>query len=756
MGDSLQSPFEVSDFSKGILDDPFEQNYSAAAEYDNFVITYNGGLDSRDGSVVDDLVNGQAPSGVARIGALINYANNDTLIVNSGRQLFYRNPSAYSIIRGTSNNEVLSAGDNTSAISYSQWTRHLYVVNDAFSLPTKVFKDDLGAMQVRNNGFDYLATDPVVTPGAVGTGTYLYTFHFHYTYVAGTQEFQDFGPTTPVQILNCEAPNVSAVNISGIPVLTNGLTGNYDLTNVKVFIYRTVDGGEASFKIGEVTNGTTTFVDNFDDTFIQENGLILYTDDGTVDYEAPPLCKYMTIVNSTGYYGSTKEGSEELKNRVRQSVPGIPGAVPGDFYIDVEDEVTGLGSIKSIPLIFCKKHVYRVESAFDRYGRQAARAIRISDTAGNISALSVTTAENYCLWFGFDGVYATDGYQVIKISDSINDRYRDIVSSQTEPNRITGTFNENDRRVYWALQNNSANLDNDSLLVLDMRWGVVPKSTFTTWSGKSFRPSSVAFFNGLLYRGDTRGYVFKHSPDYDTDPRVDILALPSTWPTETIIWSYKSVNINFGSMMNRKSPSRILLQATNVANTSIQIVAISDDGRIVRDLKQIRWRRNFVWGDPEFVWGNPDCVWGGVGLIEQWRRFPAKSLRLSYLQLVITNGYGIVTNSDTDGTATFTGTTNTIVLDDQVNNKWPDNVVGYNIRTVSDGYVREFEVTSRIDDFTITVLDSESLLPTGSLAWELYGYLKGEPLKLIGYNVLWNDVSPSQNTFESGQDGSNA
>lgn len=756
MADSLQSPFEVTDFSKGILDDPFEQEYSASAELDNFVITYNGGIDSRDGSVIDDVNVGQAPSGVARIGALINYANNDTLIVNSGRQLFYRNPSVYSIIRGTSNNEVLSAGDATSAISYAQWTRHLYVVNDAFSLPTKVFKDDAGVIQVRNNGFDYLATDPIVTAGAVGTGTYIYTFHFHYTYMVGQQEFQDFGPTTPVQVLNCEAPNVSAVNISGIPVLTNGLTGNYDLANVKVFIYRTVDGGETSFKVGEVTNGTTTFVDNVDDQTIQETGLILYTDDGTADYEAPPVCKYMTIVNSTAYYGVIKEGSEVFENRVRQSIPGIPGAAPSDFYIDVEDRVTGLGSIKSIPLIFCDKHVYRIESAYDRFGRQGARAIRISDTAGNISGLSITSAENYCLWFGFDGVYATDGYQVIKISDSINDRYRDIVSSQTAPNRIIGTFNENDRRVYWGLQQNSSTLDNDSLLVLDMRWGITPKSTFTTWSGKSFRPSAVAFFNGLLYRGDTRGYVFKHSPEYDTDPRVDILSLPSTWPTETIIWSYKSVHIHFGSMMNRKAPSRILLQATNAANTTIQIVAISDDGRVVRDLKPIRWRRNFVWGDTEFVWGNPDCVWGGVGFIEQWRRFPAKSLRLSYLQLVITNGYGVVTNSDTDGLATFTGATNTIVLDDQVNNKWPDNVVGYNIRTAADGYVREFEVVSRIDDFTITVLDSENLVPTGSLAWELHGYLKGEPLKLIGYNVLWNDLSPSQNTFESGQDGGNA
>jgi hypothetical protein len=145
-----------------------------------------------------------------------------------------------------------------------------------------------------------------------------------------------------------------------------------------------------------------------------------------------------------------------------------------------------------------------------------------------------------------------------------------------------------------------------------------------------------------------------------------------------------------------------------------------------------------------------------VGLIEQWRRFPAKSLRLSYLQAIITNGYGIITNSDTDGTATFNNGTKVIVLDDQVNNKWPDDIVGYNIRTASDAYTREFEVIERTDDFTVTVIDAENMLPTGSFAWELWGFMKGEPLKLLGYNVHWNDVSPSQNTFESGQDGGNA
>jgi len=755
MAASNQEPFEVTSFSKGITDDAFAQEYEAAEEIDNFVITSDGGIDSRDGSVVDDLVNGQAPSGVARLGALINYNNNEKLLVNSGRQIFFRNPSAYSILRGPDNNEVLSEGVQDSALSFTQWNSHLFVANDSYSLPVKIYKDASNALQVRNNGLPFL-DEPTATAGAVGDKAYSYAFHLHYTYMVGNQEFQDFGPTSFVQILDSESPDIANVNITNIPALANPAGGNYDIANIKVFIYRTVAGGETFYKIGEVNLGTTSFVDNVSDDFAVENGLVLYTDDGTVDLEPPPLSKFVHVVNNTAYYAHTKEGTEIRPYRIYQSVPTIPGGVPSDFFKDVEDEIVGVSSTKSIPLIFCKKYVYRIDGGFDRFGRGEIRVVRISDTAGCVSNASIVQAENFALWWGTDGVYATDGYQVFKISDSNNKRYRDILENQENDAHIYGTFNEKDRRVYWACQRNSANLDNDSLAVLDLRWGVQAKSTFTTWSGKSFRPSSLAFYNGLLYRGDTRGYVFKHDAEYTTDPRVDISTTVDNWSIETIIWTYKSVHINFGSMFYRKVPTRILLQAENVANTTIQITAISDDGRVTRDLTPIRWRRNFVWGDPEFVWGNPDCIWGATGLLEQWRRFPARSLRLSYLQLVITNGYGVVTNSDTDGDATFNGATNTIVLNDQVNNTWPVDIVGYSIKTAQDGYVKEYEISERIDDWTIKVIDSESILPTGVYDWELWGFKKGEPLSLLGYNVHWNNVSQSQNTYESGQGGNNA
>lgn len=756
MAETNKSPFEVNDFTGGITDDVYNQDYTSAAEIDNFILTSDGKPRSRPGSSVDipTAANGQIPDGNQRIGTIINYANNDKLFVQSSSKFFYRNPVAYSTLTGPTGNNVLSIAGTTQVLSFAQWNRHLFVTSDSFPIPMKIYKDSGGVYRVRNSGIPPLASAPSVTAGAAGANSYIYAFHYEYTYTAGPQEFQDVGAVTQVSLTAAAAPDINAVNIASIPVLVNGASNNWDTTVIKVFIYRTINGGTTFYKIGEITNGTTTFVDNFADTAIQNNAL-LYTDDGTLDFDPPPLSKYIHIVNSMGYYGHIKDGTDEFPFRVRQSIPGDPDSCPVDFFKDLEDDIMGISSIKSIPIVFCNRHIYRLENNFDQFGRGDINAVRISDTAGCVSNLSIVQAENYVLWAGNDGFYASDGYQVIKISDGNNTRYKLILAAQSQKNRIYGKFDELNRRVYWAVQKVSGSLDNDSFAVLDLRWGIKPKSVFTTWSGSSFRPTALEFYNGLLYRADTRGYVFVHDEDTLTDPRVDTTQTVNNWFQETIIWFYKSVNINFGSTFFRKMPTRILLTAGNVANTSIQITAINDDNKVERFLKIIRWRQSFTWGDEDFVWGSPDCVWNLTGLIEQWRRFPARGLRLSYIQIIITNAYSVITNSDTSGLGSFNGPANTITLVNSPPATWPAQSVDYFISHELDNYQAQYRVLARTSDSVLTLQDTNNNLPTGSFKWLLQGFKKEEPLLLLSYNIFWENISQSQETFESGQDGAN-
>lgn len=757
MANSDKSPFEVTDFSGGITDDVYEQRYNCAETLDNFFITSDGKLKSRPGSQVDviDELNGQIPDGVARIGTLINYNNSSNLLVHSTNKIFFRDPEAYSTLQGPTGNEALNIATDTQALSYSQWNRHVYITSDEYPNPVKVYKDSSGNFQVRSSGLPPLATAPNVVAGTAGANDYLYAFHYEYTYTAGPQTFEDVGQVTFVSLASSGDPSVNANNISVIPVLSNGSNYNWDTANIKVFIYRSISGGTTLYKIGEVTNGTTTFVDNFSDSSIQTN-LVLYTDDGTLDFDPTPVSKFVHVVNSTGYYASIKTDTDEFPFRIRQSIPGDPDSCPEDFFKDLEDDIMGISSVKSIPLVFCKRHVYRLENNFDQFGRGDINAVRISDTAGCVSNLSIVQAENYVFWAGNDGFYSTDGYQVIKISDGFNTLYKNILEAQSQQTRVYGKFDETERRVFWGIQQSANSLDNDSVIILDLRWGVKDKSTFKTWSGSgtNFRPTALEFFNKKLYRADTRGYVFVHDDSYTTDPKVNTLETVDLWDEVTVIWTYKSININFGSSFFRKMPTRILLTAGNVANTSIQITAINDDNKVTRPLKLIRWRKVFTWGDEDFVWGNQDCVWNQTGLIEQWRRFPAKNLRLSYVQIIVTNGYSVVTNSDTSGLAAFVGGANTATL--SAPSTWPAQSIDYFISTEVDNYVTQYQVIARTSDTVLTVADPGNNLPTGSFKWLLQGYKKGEPLHLISYNIHWANASQTQDTYHSGDSGDNA
>ena len=198
---------------------------------------------------------------------------------------------------------------------------------------------------------------------------------------------------------------------------------------IRVFIFRTIDAGQTLYQIGSVTNGTTSFNDNVSDTTAQ-NGDVIYTADGTVDFDPPPQTKYVHVVNNIGYYLNIQDGAQVYPFRLRQSVPGDPDSCPIDFFVDLEDEGVGMSSVKSIPIAYCKKHIYRIENSFDQFGRGEMIPVRISDTVGCVSHNSIVQAENYVFWAGNDGFYASDGYQFIKLSDLFNDRYKKLLEEQ--------------------------------------------------------------------------------------------------------------------------------------------------------------------------------------------------------------------------------------------------------------------------------------------------------------------------------------
>jgi hypothetical protein len=362
-------------------------------------------------------------------------------------------------------------------------------------------------------------------------------------------------------------------------------------------------------------------------------------------------------------------------------------------------------------------------------------------------------------WAGNDGFYWTDGFNYKKISDSINLRYQDLVSSETRKSRIFATFDSKDNRVYWAVTAGDTSTDNDTYYILDLRWGVRDDSTFTTrTNGSDFRATCVTFFQNNLIRGDTRGYIFKHLSTSTTDPKINISTLPSTWSQVVITPTYKSAVINFGIPSMRKWVPKILLTLENLTNTSAQIISINDNTSAEKELKEIRSRGNVLWGDPSPVWGADTPFWSYFNLIEEMRRFTANSLRCSYKQIIITQAFTIIYNSDSVSTGSVVTASRTVTLTSAVI-PWGSDVVDYFIYFEDDNYTKGYQILSRDSDTQITYLDAGATSTDGTKKWVVKGYPKGEILNIIGYVLYFAPISSSSyKTWRSEQDstGDNA
>jgi len=258
-----------------------------------------------------------------------------------------------------------------------------------------------------------------------------------------------------------------------------------------------------------------------------------------------------------------------------------------------------------------------------------------------------------------------------------------------------------------------------------------------------------------LVRADRRGYMFRHIDQIATDPKVDVTLATSQWSTAAIIPVYVSIVSNFGLPMIRKWVPKMLLRLENATNASVQISTINDNTSSEFNLKEIRYRGNYLWGDPNPVWGLDEPVWAYFNLIEETRKFPPTTLRCSYKQIKITTAFTIIYNSDTVGEAVTDIPTDTVELTSP--DKWPLDVVSYFIYFEDDSYERGFEIKSRISDTKIQVLDPLSELPSGTQKWLIKGQPKSEALNIINIVVYYAPLTDQGfKTWRSEQDSTGA
>lgn len=734
-------PLEIEDFSGGITDNYIDGAPNSYFEGDNFVITFNKKLYTRPGSLIFSEDNPQIPTGAVRIGALIPFEG--TLLVQSAKKIFFEDVT-YQTLQGPSGNDVFSLGTTANFISFAEWNSHLFLTNDAFAKPAMIYKDASSDLQVRTAGLPKLASNPSIA-GTAGAGNFLYAFIRKSSYSVGALAFEDVSAPVIVEALLLTAPDVNQHDITSIAVLANGAGENYDTsTNLKVEIYRTIDGGDTFFLVGEVANGTTIFTDTMsDDTLL--NQAPLYITGGVLDKEQPPECKYVHVTNNFAYYAYIKEDGAEFANIIQQSFENSPGASNALFRVRVDDTIMGLSSYNFTPIVLCRNSIYRLEGNYNADGSGFLDKQKIREKVGCVSNRSIVQTPDGTLFAGEDGFYWTDGFQVMKVSTEFNKRYLAL----EDKTKIYGTYNKLEERVLWAVKKDGGSADNDTIFCLDLRFGIKPNACFTTWSGGvNFAPTALAYFENQIVRADYRGFVFKHDNQVYTDPIINLDVVDVTqWYVQTLIYNYISCAFKFGTSFMRKWVTRIVATASNETNLSLQINSINDNGRRTSSLKPILFRNAVIWGDEDLTWGDPELLWNFEGIIEEQRRFNAKGIRCSYKQIQFTNAEVQIATSALDGNAVVNSVAKTATLVNLANTDWVKNAVDYYLSFSNDNFTRQFRVSARTSD-VLTFEDVPNFAPNGTFGWKLIGKPKNQVLNLLSYCLHYTVLGKTQTDFK--------
>lgn len=747
-------PLEVSDFSGGITDYYIDGPVNAGQEMDNLFLTPNSKPRTRWGSVI---YGDQLPLGASRITKLSRL--DTTLFGFQGKRAFFFD-AAWTEVVGPTGGNLLTAGDSNSVVTDTDWQEHLFFSSDAYSSIQKLYTDENGDFQARNAGLPAVPAGVSITNPAGAGQTYLYAFCLKYSYMVGTVTYLDRGPvyTYPTTVTGGTITTGNGANIT-LPV-SLPVVENWDEANIEIEIYRTKTTGDVWYLVDTVTLGAASYLDEVEDADLVEQ---LYTTGGIASNDTPPKAKYVHVVNNFGYYANIKDGTELDTTLILQSKASDPDSVPESFFGRSELPITGLSSIFDRPIVLTNKYIYRIDNFFGDDGTGGMILRRIDDKSGCVSQASLVQTHVGLFWAGEQNFYWTDGLSVKSVTDHLNKTHQLFVASATKRKNIVGAFDPSNQRVYWTVSKDDGTGECDTVFTLDLKYlpavdqevrGSGYRGTFTTMSGSSFKPTQIIKLGNYFYRGDTRGYIFKHGEEYFTDPKIDVAESPEDWEEETIIHSYKSCFVDFGGKFYRKWVPRILVSADNTTNLSLAIFSSNDNNRITGELKPIRYRNNITWGDSLPLWGDNLAIWNSQGLIEEWRRFPKGGLRCNYKQVSFTNAYVQIVTSSLIGPATVDATIKTATLGGSYT--WLSGIVDYYISFENDDYTRQFKILSRTPT-TLVYDDPSDEGPdmNGSYNWVINGTPKGEVLLLNGYVLHWAPISKSHTPFSSGSLGSN-
>ena len=517
-------------------------------------------------------------------------------------------------------------------------------------------------------------------------------------------------------------------------------------------------GGSAFYKIGEVSNGTTSVIDRVDDNSLLTANLTLYTSSLLSDgYYQPPQCKHAAVVNNTAFFGNCNEYGTlaDRRYRVYQSIPGIINSSHPDFYVDFDYEVIGVSGFKTMPIVFTANAVYRLEGLFNADGTGGIRKVIIADSVGCLSNTSIVKTTDGLIWCGDDGVYFTDGFRSRLLSGKIRKLYKSLFNSQAKKERIVSGYDKLNDRIQFTI--GSGDLKTDSMLVYSL-----VANAFYTYTGDTMQPTAITYKDNIMYYSDYDGYIFKMDELTTTDYLKDISKPITEW-SKSLRYKFTTAVFDMGDRFVRKIATRAVIELKSSSDVSVKVVSINDDGKISRSMKHIVSKGNWVWGDSGFVWGDPSSVWRKPVTFSSTRRFPRGTTRCRMKQITLEPSPLIVYKSDLYGEWTAISydsdpaspTFGEILITLPATSIVPTEVIGKEIAFANDGYTQKYTVTKRISDTQFVANAASFNTLTVSSKWQITGNIDNQSFGVESISVKYSIIDNIEGNYDSVQEGGN-
>lgn len=200
--------------------------------------------------------------------------------------------------------------------------------------------------------------------------------------------------------------NLQRINFGPATLGTNAPISN----NLRINIYRTLQGANQFFLFGTIPNNSTTanqiFVDSLGDLFF---GVELGANNVPNAQDSPPISKYIVAFGDQMIWAGGQRGNPEFEDYVffsRSTMPeNVPPASFFEYFPSTDDEITGVG-VAGTTLVATKNKGIWAFSGTLFPGQYSVNAIAPGSNIGCVSFASMKPIGSLLYFAHTNGVYA--------------------------------------------------------------------------------------------------------------------------------------------------------------------------------------------------------------------------------------------------------------------------------------------------------------------------------------------------------------